>query len=74
MFIILASIVIGVMAVATIFIIKSEWHLKLHYVYACFAYFIQNINPWRMVFQFYSPGYWVIKDLSLLFFNIVAPP
>ena len=23
---------------------------------------------------FYSPGYWVIKDLSLLFFNIVAPP
>ena len=27
-----------------------------------------------LFFLFYSPGYWVIKDLSLLFFNIVAPP
>ena len=26
------------------------------------------------IFLFYSPGYWVIKDLSLLLFNIVSPP
>ena len=35
------------MAVVTIFIIQSEWYLKLQ---NCFAYFIQIINPWRMVF------------------------
>ena len=47
--------------------------LKLH---NCFVYFIQKINPWRMVFYFlfYCSGYWVIKDISLLFFNIAAPP
>ena len=47
--------------------------LKLH---NCFVYFIQTINPWRMVFYFVIllPGYCAIKDLILLFFNSVAPP
>ena len=47
--------------------------LKMH---NCFVYFIQTIDPWRMVFYFvfYCYGYWVIMDLILLFFNIVAPP
>ena len=31
-------------------------------------------GEWCLMFLFYCSGYWVIKDLSLLFFNIVAPP
>ena len=44
--------------------------LKLH---NCFVYFIQTINPWRMVFYFFILRLRVIKDLSF-FFLIDAPP